>query len=74
VSTEQEKRKAIQHAVDAAKRRLTQLEVLKEHAPKLFEYDKAKQYEMDMHKECVERGERLLALAATGRANEHKDR
>lgn len=66
MSTEQEKRDAIRCSIDSAKRRLAKLEILKQAAPKLFEIDRAKQYEMDMHRELIERGERLLAQPDKG--------
>lgn len=53
MSTDAEKREAIEHAVQAARWRLAALIIMPSHS-------KAELYEMDMTKECIKRGEAIL--------------
>lgn len=56
MSTPKEKLQAIQHAVDIAKQRLISLEKKKA----LKTLTRSELYEIDMHKDCIARGEKIL--------------
>jgi hypothetical protein len=56
MSTEAEKLQAIRHATESARKRMNTLQVLKE----VSKITKAQEYELDMCKECVKRGDALL--------------
>jgi hypothetical protein len=56
MSTLQEKLQAIDHAVNVARRRQKTLETMKEFGA----LDKAREYELDMTIDCIQRGKKIL--------------
>jgi isopropylmalate/homocitrate/citramalate synthase len=56
MSTTQEKLQAIKHAVEQAKRIVNKLETIKS----VSKLHKTQEYELEMAKDCVERGEKIL--------------
>jgi hypothetical protein len=56
MSTRAEQLETIKHAVEVAKRELNKLKIIQE----CSKITRAQEFEIDMHKECIRRGEALL--------------